>query len=100
MSEKAAHAQPTKQAQSVALDARHNVAASASSLQTSRHGVAGDTILSRSCQAWLSFGSITWPTPTPLPKLRLGYLSLAMSQSFLQLSPPRLAMALLVKWLS
>ena len=72
MSEKVAHSQATKQAQSVALDASLNVAASASSLQTSRHGVAGDTILSGSCLAWLSFRSITWLTLTALPKRRLG----------------------------
>ena len=59
MSEKAAHSQPTKQAQSVASVASLNVAASASSLQTSRHVVAGDTVLSRRCLAWLSFRSIT-----------------------------------------
>ena len=83
MSEKVAHAQPTKQAQSVALDARHNVVASASSLQTSRHGVAGDTILSSGFLAWLSFRSTTKPTLTPLQKPRLGQLGLAVSQSFL-----------------
>ena len=59
MSEKPAHSQPTKQAQSVALDASLNVAASVSSLQMSRHGVAGDTIFNRSCPAWLSLRSIT-----------------------------------------
>ena len=43
------------------MGARHNAAASASSLQTSRCEVAG-TILCRSCPAWLSSRSTTQPT--------------------------------------